>query len=223
MLTPSALRTAPRYARSVLFACPFCREMFAEDEQNLCPTCGVALVRQNTLPLSDDALNEDGLPHQPEWDLVPLTYLGRGRGPLALLSVVGLVTFFLPWVHLTMPDIVSFSGFALARRLGWAWGGGVAWFVLLPTVLSRRTIMHMRGARVAAAFLSAVPGLTAALILGRSKQGAHGLVSFHFTWDAGIYLTLVLSVIAVGFSLFFGGRVDDIKVRRGTSAGQMVH
>jgi hypothetical protein len=35
MLTPSALRTAPRYARSVLFACPFCREMFAEDEQNL--------------------------------------------------------------------------------------------------------------------------------------------------------------------------------------------
>jgi hypothetical protein len=94
---------------------------------------------------------------------------------------------------------------------------------MVPTVLSRRTIMHMRGARVAVSFLAAVPGLTAALILLRSHPGAHGLVSFHFTWEPGIYLTLALSLVAVGFGFFFGGRVDDIKVRRGTSAGQMVH
>jgi len=224
MPTPPALRVLPRYARSVpLLACPFCREMFAQDEDNKCPVCGVPLVAQHTLPLSDDALNEDGLPRQPEWDLLPATFLGRGRGPLALLSVLGLVAFFLPWVHLTMPDIISFSGFSLARRLGWSWGCGVAWFVMIPTVLSRRTIMHMRGARVAVSFLAAVPGLTAALILLRSHPGSHGLVSFHFTWEPGIYLTLALSAVAVGFGFFFGGRVDDIKVRRGTSAGQMVH
>jgi hypothetical protein len=197
--------------------------MFSDEDGPSCPVCGVPLVVQNSLPLSDDALNEDGLPRQPEWDLLPATFLGRGRGALALLAVLGLVAFFVPWVNLTMPDMVSFSGFALARRLGWSWGAGVAWFVLIPTVLSRRTIMHMRGARVAVAFLSAVPGLTAAIILARSRQGAHGLVSFHFTWDAGIYVTLALSIAAVGFALFFGGRVDDIKVRRGTSAGQMVH
>jgi hypothetical protein len=196
--------------------------MFSDDEHDKCPVCGVPLVAQSSLPLSDDALSEDGLPRQPEWDLLPVTYAGRGRAALTVLAVLGLVAFFLPWVHLTMPDIVSYSGFTLARRLGWAWGAGVGWFVLVPTVVTRRTIMHMRGARVAVSFLAAVPGTTAAILLGRSQQGSH-LVPLHFTWGIGIYATLVLSVVAVGFALFFGGRVDDIKVRRGTSAGQMVH
>jgi hypothetical protein len=221
--TSTASRHSSRYARSVpLLACPFCREMFSDQDGDKCPVCGVPLVAQHSLPLSDDALSEDGLPRQPEWEPLPHTFLGRSRGALAVLAVAGLVAFFLPWVHLTMPDIVSYSGFTLARRLGWAWGGPVAWFVLLPTVLSRRTIMHMRGARVAAAFLAAVPGLTAGLILARSQQGNHGGVPLHFTWDLGIYLTVVLSTAAVGFALFFGGRVDDIKVRRGSPAGQMV-
>lgn len=215
----AALRYAPRVP---LLACPFCREMFRESEREACPVCGVPLVAMEKLPLSHDALSEDGLPHQPEWDRLPATYLGRGRAALAALSAVGLVFFLLPWVHVTVPDIVSYSGFTLARRLGWAWGAGVAWFVLLPTVLSRRTIMHMRGARVAASFLAAVPGVTAALLLVRPPHGTHG-VPLRFTWELGVYGTLALSVIAVGFALFFGGRLDDIKVARGTSAGQMVH
>ncbi len=222
----AGLVAAPRYARRVaLLACPFCREMFQPKEHTSCPVCGVPLVAQGKLALSTDALHElgeDGLPREPEWEPLPAAYLGRSRGALAALAVLGLVAFVLPWVHLTMPDIVSYSGFTLARRLGWAWGGGVAWFVLLPTVLSRRSIMQMRGARVAVSFLAAVPGITAAMLLLRPPHGVHG-VPLRFTWEVGIFATLALSAAAVGFGLFFGGRVDDIKVRRGTSAGQMVH
>lgn len=206
-----------------LLACPFCREMFPrKEQQGPCPVCGVPLVALEKLPPSHDALSEDGIPPEPEWEPLPVTFLRRGRGALALLAVAGLVAFFSPWVHETMPDIVTYSGFALARRLGWAWGAGVGWFVLLPVVLSRRSVMTMRGARVAASFLSAVPGLTAALLLARPPHGLHGVpLRFAFSW--GLYGTLGLSLLALGFALFFGGRVDDIAVRRGTSAGQVVH
>jgi len=215
--------TALRYARPVaLLACPFCREMFERSESQTCPVCGVSLVAFERLPISDEALSEDGVTRQPEWEPLSPTYLRRGRGALAVLAVAGLVVFFAPWVNLTMPDVVSYSGFELARRLGWAWGAGVGWFILLPMVVTRRSIMKMRGARVAASFLAAVPGLTATLLLARPQHGAHG-VPLHYTWGWGLFATLALSVVAVAFALFFGGRVDDIALRRGTSAGQVVH
>jgi hypothetical protein len=182
----------------------------------------VKLVPADKLPLSDDALSEDGVTRQPEWDLLPFTYIRRGRGPLLLLAIAGLVAFFLPWVKETVPDIVSFSGFALARRLGWAWGAGVGWFVLLPVVLTRRTIMHMRGARVAVCFLSAVPGVTAALLLTHAPHPRYG-IPLRFSFETGLFATIACSVVAVALGLFFGGRVDDIAVQRGTSAGQVVH
>jgi hypothetical protein len=205
-----------------LLACPFCREMFPRKEQGPCPVCGVPLVALEKLPPSHEALSEDGIPPEPEWEPLPVTFWRRGRGALALLAAAGLVAFFAPWVRETMPDIVTYSGFALARRLGWAWGAAVGWFVLLPVVLSRRSVMKMRGARVAASFLSAVPGLTAALLLARPPHGSHAVpLRFAFAW--GLYGTLGLSLLALGFALFFGGRVDDIAVGRGTSAGQVVH
>jgi hypothetical protein len=211
------------YARRVaLLACPFCREMFKKVETGACPVCGVSLVPMATLPLSDDALSEDGIPRQPEWEKLPATYLWRNRGLLAVLSALGLAFFFLPWVHETLPDVITYSGFDLGRRLGWVWGAGVAWFVLVPTVLSRRAIMQMRGARVAATFLGAIPGVTAALLLARPPHGAHG-VPLRFTFEYGLFVTLALSAVAVAAGLTFGGRVDEIKVRKGTSAGQTVH
>jgi hypothetical protein len=215
-----------RYAARVsLLACPFCREMFPQKEHaagSACPVCGVALVAFEKLPPSHDALGEDGVARQPEWEPLPATYPGRGRAALALLAALGLVAFFAPWVHETMPDVVTYTGFALARRLGWAWGAGVGWFVLLPIVLTRRSIMQMRGARVAASFLGAVPGVTAALLLARPPHGTHGVV-LHFDFAWGLYTTLVASAVAVGVALFFGGRLDDIALQRGTSAGQVVH
>jgi hypothetical protein len=180
--------------------------------------CGVQLVAFEKLPQS----SEDGLAPEPEWEPLPATYVRRGRGPLAALAVLGLAAFFSPWVNLTLPDVISYSGFDIAHRLGWAWAAGVAWFVLLPIVLSRRSIMQMRGARVAVSFLSAIPGTTAALLLARPPHGGHG-VPLRFTFAWGLYATLAASAVALTLALFFGGRVDDIRVKRGTSAGQVVH
>ncbi len=205
-----------------LLACPFCRELFQEGERAKCPVCGVALVAFEKLGPSHEVQSEDGLPVEPEHELLPARYLGRGRGLLVALGLAGLVAFFLPWVELTMPDVLALSGFALAQRLGWAWGAGVAWFILVPTVLSRRSIFQLRGARVAAAFLAAVPGTTVAVLLARPPHGAHG-VPVHFTFGAGLYATLGLSIAALGAAMLLGGRADDIRVRRGSSAGQLVH
>jgi hypothetical protein len=196
--------------------------MFAQRERKACPVCGVALVAFEKLPRSVETPGEDGLPAEPEWEPLPLTHVRRGRGPLAALGALGLAAFFSPWVNLTLPDVISYSGFDIARRLGWAWAAGVAWFVLLPIVLSRRSIMQMRGARVAVSFLAAIPGTTAVLLLTRPPHGAHG-VPLRFTFAWGLYATLAASVGALAAALFFGGRVDDIRVKRGSSTGQVVH
>jgi hypothetical protein len=196
--------------------------MFDRTEAEGCPVCGVPLVAFEKLPPSDEALGEDGAPIAPEHEVLSRTYMGRGRGPLAGVAVVGIAAFFLPWVHVTMPEVVDYSGLSIAMRLGWAWGAGIAWFVLTPTVLSRRTIMQMRGARLAATFLAAVPGMTAALLLARPPHGSHH-VPLHFTFAPALYATLALSVAAVALALFFGGPLDEIRVRQGTSRGQTVH
>jgi hypothetical protein len=213
----------PRYNSSVsLRACPFCRELFPPRERDICPVCGVSLVAFDKMPRSDAATAEDGITDEPEWEPFPVTYVRRGRGALTALSLLGLAAFFAPWVHVTLPDVFTYSGFDMAHRIGWAWAAGVAWFVLLPIVMSRRSIMKMRGARVAASFLAAIPGMTTALLLARPPHGGHGVpVRFAFAW--GLYATLAFSAVAVGVALFFGGRVDDIRVKRGTSAGQLVH
>jgi hypothetical protein len=196
--------------------------MFDRREQRACAVCGVALVPFDRLGPPLESTSEDDFLDPPEHRLLPVTYAGRGRALLASLAIVGLAVFFLPWIRLTMPDIVSYSGFALGRRLGWTWGAAVAWFVLVPTVLTRRSIMQMRGARVAATFLAAVPGVTSAVLLLRPPHGAHGVV-VRFTFGTGLYASLGLSLAAVVAGMLFGGRVDDIRVKRGSSDGKLVH
>jgi hypothetical protein len=213
-----------RYARRVaLLACPFCREMFEEGEAESCPVCGMKLAKFDKLPPSAEAMHDEaGVPTAPELEVLPWTYLGRGKGPLVVLAVVGVVLFFLPWVRLTLPYIDAKSGFDLAhQRIGWLWASFVGWTVLIPTVLSRRTIAHMRGARVAAAFLSAIPAVAVGVLLAKPPRG--GVIPVRFTWDWPIYAVLGVSVLAVAIALRLGGRVDDIQVSRGTSKGQPVH
>lgn len=216
--------SALRYARPVgLLACPFCREMFEEGEAKACPVCGMELAQLHKLPPSIDALHDEaGVPTAPELERLPWTYLGRGRGPLALLGLAGMGLFFLPWVRLTLPYIDAKSGFTLAHeRIGWLWAAFVGWSVLVPTVLSRRTIAHMRGARVAAAFLSAIPAVSVGILLAKPPRG--GIIPVRYTWDWPIYAVLAVSIVAILVSLRLGGRVDDIAVGRGTSKGQPVH
>jgi hypothetical protein len=206
-----------------LLACPFCREMFEEGEAKLCPVCGMNLAKFEDLPPSLDAIHDEGgVPLAPELEELPFFYLRRGRGALVVLAAIGVVLFFLPWVRLTLPYIDAKSGFDLAhQRIGWLWASFVGWTVLIPTVLSRRNIAKLRGARVAAAFLSAIPAVAVGILLSKPPRG--GLIPVRYTWDWPIYAMLFVSLAAVAVAVRLGGRADDIKVTRGTSKGQHVH
>jgi hypothetical protein len=180
------------------------------------------LVALDRLPLSLDGRAEEGFDSGPEHDVLPVTYLARGRGALAVLAAVGLLAFFLPWVHLTLPDVVDYSGANLGRRIGWPWGAGVAWFVLLPTVVSRRSVAQMRGARVAAAFLSAIPGVTAAVLLARPPHATHG-VPMRFAFEPAFFATIALSAVALAIAFVLGGSTRALPARRGSSRGEVLH
>jgi hypothetical protein len=128
----------------------------------------------------------------------------------------------------TFPNARTFSAFDIAHntRAGWMWGPFAAWSVLVPTILSRRTIAKMRGARVAAAFLSAVPIVAVANLLLHPPTGVivgGFVIASKITWQWPIYATLAVALAALVMSVRFGGRIDDIKVSRGTSKGQHLH
>jgi hypothetical protein len=205
---------------SDLVACPFCHELFAKGEAQVCPACGLSLVDMTKLPPSQDALAEDdfGIPTAPHLETLPMTYLGRGRGLLVLLSIVGIVAFFGPWVHKSSPSTEILTAANLAKKNGWIWGALVSWFVILPMVLSRRSIDQMRGARVAAAFFSAVPAMTAAILWFLPPRA--GRVPLRFEWGWGLYLMGAVGLVATAVSVRFGGRVDDIRVSRGGLKGK---
>jgi len=93
--------------------------------------------------------------------------------------------------------------------------------VLVPTVLSRRTLAQMYGARVAAAFLAAIPGVEVIVLKAFPPRTLYFTLGFEFTW--AFWATLALSIVAVFFAVRFGGRMEDVEVKRGTSTGQIVH
>jgi len=204
-----------------LVACPFCREMFELGEAKECPVCGMKLVAFEKLPASLETHDEFGLPKDPLHEPLPWKYLGRMRGAVVALGLVGLALFFLPWVHQTMPDDSSLSGFLLARRLGWVWGAGVGWLVLVPTVASRRTIAQLRGARVAAAFLSATSLVSCVNLLAFPPHSR--FYKPHFVYEPAFWLTIAVSAIAVILSIRLGGRADDVDVTRGSVTGETLH
>lgn len=193
--------------------------MFEQSEATECPVCGMSLVAFDKLPPSIHS--DDGVPVDPAREVLPWTYFGRGRGVLPILALVGVILFMLPWVHITVPDDYRFSGFDLARKLGWSWGAGVGWLVLVPTVLSRRTIVQLRGARVAAAFLAAVPLVTTLILFFLPPK--RGLVPLHFAYDPAFWATMALSLAAFVVAVRLGGKVEDIKVKRGSSAGHTLN
>lgn len=201
--------------------------MFESGEEKSCPVCGMELRALEKLPLSHEAATEDGVPAMPETEPLPFTFLGRGKGILAGLALIGAVLFFLPWIEITFPDVAFKSGAVISQKLIWTWGVIAAWMVLVPTVLSRRSIVQMRGARIAAAALSAMPGIAIVNLFLHPPRGpvVHGIaIPYHFTYGWAAYATLAVSAIATYISLFrLGGRLDDIRVSRGTSAGQTLN
>ncbi|MET0593354.1 MAG: hypothetical protein ABW133_11680 [Polyangiaceae bacterium] len=206
---------------SDLIACPFCHELFARGEEKLCPACGLTLTDLSKVPLSLDAQAEEddfGIPTQPHLETFAWFELGRGRGVLLIGAILGFFAFFAPWVDMTSPETRLLSGADLARKSGWVWGAGVAWFVLFPMTLSRRTIDQLRGARVAAAFLSFMPVLTTSILWILPPHARY--VPIRFDWGWGLYATWGIGMIATAASIRLGGRIDDIRVTRGGLAGR---
>ena len=170
---------------------PFCGRCFERGEAKECPVCGMALVafencRCRRRPTTSSAFPKIRM-HEaaPSW-----TYLGRMRGALPIVALLGPRFFFSPWIHQTLPDDYEPLRLLLARRLGWVWGAGIGWLVLVPTVLSRRTIAQMRGARVAAMFLSATSLVSCASFLF-PPHGRH--YKPHFVYEPAFFATAIVS------------------------------
>jgi len=101
-----------KFGRMALVGCPFCRELFPEEESEHCPVCGMALRPVEKLPPSYEArvaMAAELAQIAPEDRTLSLFYWKRGRAALAVIAVLGLVAFFQPWVMLTLPDVQSDS------------------------------------------------------------------------------------------------------------------
>ncbi|MFO0666956.1 MAG: hypothetical protein U0174_23595 [Polyangiaceae bacterium] len=187
-----------------LVACPFCRELFETNEAKHCPVCGIELSALAKLPLSHDAAAEEAVPTLPEQEILPFTFWGRNRGPLAAIALVGIVCFFLPWIRESQPNIQNFTGFDLARKLGWSWAPLMSWLTLFPVVMSRRSIFKMQGARAAAFLMSLFPAATILMLYFKPRPNwVYFTVRYEFL--PAFWATLALSVLAVVLSLRFGG------------------
>jgi hypothetical protein len=219
-----------------LLACPFCRELYAENETRRCPECGVNLQPMDQLPPSLEQLHQEALEGDmtlPEDRPLPWTYLARGRGALLVLAVLGLIAFFLPWVVMRKPEVATFSGFDLARgRGGWLWGGAVAWFVMIPLVATRRTISRMRGVRIITVLFAAMTLGEVGMLMSLPPSSSR-FVTVDFSWGWGLYLSGIIATLGVIAAARFGGKLDDLPalpweksedtVHTDTSAGHTLH
>jgi hypothetical protein len=175
------------------------------------------------LPPTQDASDESWEePLPPHMETLPWTYAGRGRAMLIGLALAGLALFFAPWVVETAPEIRTMSGFSFAQRLGWIWASGVAWFVMLPLVITRRSIYKMRGARIAVGFLAGIVLTTVAVRIGFTPASSP-LRPVRFEWGYGLYGSGVVAVIALAVAAFFGGRIDDLPTQRRRRGDETLH
>ncbi len=199
-----------------LVGCPFCEELFPEGERDTCPVCGVSLQPMEKLPPSYEARVAQAAElaaTPPEDRRLPWYYFRRGRGALALVATLGLVAFFSPWVVMKMPEDTVLSGYHLARAKGsWFFGEAIGWFVMLPLVLSRRTVYKMRGVRIVTTMFAALSVVECAQLLLNPPHG-NRFLPLRFEWGWGIYASLALGVVGMVLGATFGGRIDDIDAR----------
>ena len=207
-----------------LFACPFCRQLFRKGEATSCPDCDVRLQPLHELPPSHDVeqLEPPAEPTPPEHEVLAFTYLGRRRGLLVALSLAGIATFFLPWMEEHSPDVYTWSGLEFARKVGWLWAAPVAWFVLVPLVLSRRTIHRMRSARLIVGFLAAVAFATAALRIAFQPHPSP-LWPTRIAWGWGLYAAAAVGLAALVAAVGFGGSLGDMPTRQRRRGDETLH
>lgn len=193
-----------------LLACPFCRSLFTRDETAICPHCDLHLVELSHLPPRDDSA-ETGTGEAPEDRVLSPWFLGRGRGACGALALLGLVLFFQPWAKLERPDEVVLSGFDIARGgATWLFGGAIAWFLLLPLLLSRRTVRSLVGVRalvVTAALMTL--GETLLLRLRPPTDSAWMQWGLSYLW--GLDASMMVACLAAGLGLRLGGSTRDFR------------
>lgn len=187
--------------------------MYQPGERKVCPDCDLKLIRLEELPASKVVGDELEAELPPDEETLPWTYFGRGRGALVVVALAGIAAFFLPWAHEIVPERMTLTGPQIARQLGWMWAPLVAWMVLIPLVLSRRSVYRMRGARVAAAFLSAIALLTAAVRVLFPPTGS-ALDPHRLEWGLGLWATAALGAIGIVIAIGFGGPIDDLRTTK---------
>lgn len=196
-----------------ILSCPFCRELFSEDEGRCCPDCDLPLVPLHRLPLSQAGREEaalDGV-EPPQDQRLPWNYVGRGRGWLVLLSGLGLLFFFLPWVSLERPDLITLSGADLASsNAPWLWGGAVGWFLIIPLVFSRRSVNQLVGIRIICSFFCILTAGEATLLLLRPPE-EHGYFSTGLNYEWALYGSLLTSLLATALAARLGGSLADFR------------
>jgi len=186
--------------------------MYEPGEANVCPDCDLALVRVEDLPPAKVVGGEAEAEVAPEDERLPWSYMGRGRGLLIALAIAGIAAFFLPWAQEIVPERRTLNGAALASHLGWMWAPLVAWLVMIPLVMSRRTIFRMRGARVATAFLAAMALLTVVVRVAFPVSGTP-MDPHRIEWGIGLWVTGAIAAAAVAASMSLGGRLDVLKTK----------
>ena len=216
---------------SQLLACPFCRELFDRSETEHCPECDIPLAPLHRLAPSHEAVEEDAALWErtrPEDERRPLADIGRGRGALLVIALASLLLFWLaPWVSISSPHTEVRSGYSLARGpLGMLWGGAMAWFVSLALVVSRRTIMQMRGVRAILMAFAAMTGSEIAVLLVMSPTRSRELTVI-YEWSWGLYASLALSLLGVLVAARFGGALPGasaaVSAGAASDAARTVH
>ncbi len=196
-----------------LLSCPFCRELFSQDEGPQCPECDLPLVPLRQLPLSAEGQAEAALENTdpPEDQRLPFLFFRRGRGTLTATAAVGLALFLQPWISLGRPDEITMSGFDLATsNAPWLWGGAVGWFLTIPLVLSRRTVNELRGVRVIATLFAALTlGEVGMLLTLPPQTNEYFSVELEYVW--GIYASGLIAALGVFFAIHLGGTMDDLR------------
>ncbi|MFO0617804.1 MAG: hypothetical protein U0414_34755 [Polyangiaceae bacterium] len=195
--------------------------MFEPGEASACPVCGVKLERIEKLP-KPKHLEEPLEPLPPDEETLPWLYWRRGRGPLLAVSVIGIISFMLPWIHEQAPEHMTRSGLDLARNLNWMWAPLIAWIVMIPLVASRRSIFRMRGARVAVGFLAAI-GLVTSIVRVLTQPKSSGLILVKIDWGAGLYLNAAAALVALGLAWSFGGRIDVLTTKQHRRGDETLH
>ena len=175
--------------------CPFCKEAF--DDESRCPSHDLALVSLRELGRLAAVAGNDDAPES-------VWCVRHGRGPLAAGAFLTLVAFFLPFAtlhgELTVTNTLLSLAHGRALRL---WIVPMAALALLSLLARRRTPAQMRGARLAAIFVSLLPGAVVAFTLrGAFAAAARLSQQLHAGWHLEVGLGVWLVAFATGLLLW---------------------